>query len=159
MRIDRLDIADLPHLFFPFHRLRLNQRAVFSGETDPFAAMPIDEGDDFFVDRSSQDHLDDLHRLGIGDADPFDELRLFSEPLHHPGDLRAAPMNDHRVHPDIFHQDDIFGELGLERFFGHRRPAVFDDDRLSEEGADIRQRLDENLGFIVEVAHRPGPFP
>ena len=71
--------------------------AVLAGNADRAAARLLDRGDDRFVDRAGEHHLDDFHRLLVGDAQALAELRLDCELVEHAVDLRAAAMHDHRV--------------------------------------------------------------
>ena len=50
------------------HLARQDQTAVFAAQTDRHAAVPVDQGDDLLVDLADQHHLDDVHRLLVGDA-------------------------------------------------------------------------------------------
>ena len=59
------------------------------------------------------------------------------------GDLGAASMDDHRVHPDVLEQHDIVGE-GLAQFlFAHCCTAVLDHNRVPAELPDVGQCLEE----------------
>src|SRR3954451_6114232 len=87
--------------------------------------------------------------FGVADAQAADELHRHAEALHERGDLRAAAVHDDRVDPDVLEQDDVARELLAQRRILHRRPAVFDHDRLAVELADVGKRLEEG----ADVAH------
>ncbi|MNY17875.1 hypothetical protein D3C86_1512220 [compost metagenome] len=71
---------------------------VLAAQADrPFTRL-VDEGDDFLVDRSGQNHFDDLDRLGVGNAKAALELRFDAHLGQHRADLRAAAMHDDRVY-------------------------------------------------------------
>ena len=90
-------------------------------------------------------------RLGVGDAQAVDELGLLAEPAHEVADLRAAAVHDDRVHADEAHEHDVLREQVGERGILHRVAAVLDDDGLARELADVRQRLGEDRGLLVDV--------
>jgi len=56
-------------------------------------------------------------------------------------------MDDHGPYPDRPHEDDVGGEIGQVRPAAQGVPPVLDHDRLAPEPADVRQRLDEDLGL------------
>ena len=70
----------------------------------------------------------DVDRLGVGDPQAVEELRLLAEPAHEVADLRATAVHDDRVHPDEAHEHDVLREQVGERGVVHRVPAVLDDD-------------------------------
>ena len=100
-----------------------------------------------------QHHLDDVHRLLVGDAHAADELRLDAELLQQAADLRAAAVDDDRVDADELQQHDVLGEALLELLVGHRVAAVLDDHRLAGEAADVRQRVEQDVGLGDQVLH------
>ena len=53
--------------------------------------------------------------LGVGDAQAADELDGQAEALHVGGDLRAAAVDDDRVHADVLEQHDVARELLAQR--------------------------------------------
>jgi hypothetical protein len=56
-------------------------------------------------------------------------------------------MDDYRVDPDIFHQNDIKGKITLERLVDHGMAAILDHHGFLSKFADIRQRFHQNLGL------------
>jgi hypothetical protein len=112
--------------------------------TKPTSAA-VEPGEDVRVDLAEQDHLGDLDRFRIGDAQALDELHLHAHPLHVVGDLGAAAMDDDRVHPDVLEEDDVPCERLAELLVAHRRAAVLDDDRAPVELPDVRERLEKGL--------------
>ena len=48
--------------------LRANETVVFAGEADRAAAVRRDEGHDLLIELPAEHHLDDVHRVVIGDS-------------------------------------------------------------------------------------------
>ena len=125
--------------------LRADERAVLAGQADGLAARLVDQRDDLLVHRPAEDHLDHVHRLGVGHAHALHELALLAEPREHALDLRPAAVDHDRVHADELQQHHVVREALLQRELGHRVAAVLHDDRLAVEAADVGQRLGEDL--------------
>ena len=136
---DEADVRGLPH------RPHLEERAVLAAQPDRRLAVAIEPGEDVRVDLAEQDHLGHLDGLGVGDAQALDELDLHPHPLHVVGDLRAAAVDDDRVHPDVLEEDDVARERLAELLVTHRGAAVLDHDRAAVELPDVGQRLEEGL--------------
>ena len=83
--------------------------------------------------------------LVVGDAHALPEFALDAHLLQQVADLRAAAVDDHRVHPHQLQHHDVAREAGLERGLRHRVAAVLDDDRLVVEAPDVRQRFGQDL--------------
>ena len=151
-RVDAVDLADEPDvdhlavdgLALQQHLPRVDERAVLPGEADRLAALLVDEADDLLVELA-QHHLDDVHHPVVGDAHPLPEFALDAHLLQQVADLRAAAVDDHRIHPDELQHDDVAREARLERRLGHRVAAVLDDDDLVVKALDVRQRLGKDL--------------
>ena len=133
--------------------VRADQGAVLAGQAHRPAAVLVDQPDDLLVDLADEDHLDDLHRLLVGDPHPAHEARLLAEALHERADLRAAAVDDHRPDPDEAQQDHVLGELLLQVGLLHRCAAVLDDEGLALERPDVGQRLHEGLGAADDLLH------
>jgi hypothetical protein len=56
--------------------LGANEAAVLAGQADRLATGLIDQVDHVLVDLTTEHHLDDFHRFGVGDAHPLDEFAL-----------------------------------------------------------------------------------
>ena len=110
--------------------------------------MAVDRRDDLAVDLADQRHAHDVDGLGVGDAQPVDELGLLAQASHELGDLRPAAVHDDRVHADEAHEHDVLGEQVGEGGVLHGVAAVLDDDGLARELADVRQRLGEDAGLL-----------
>jgi hypothetical protein len=80
------------------------------------------------------------------------------EGLEHAVDLRAAAVDDHRVHPDVLEQHDVLGERLLELVVRHRVAAVLDDDRLAEEAAQVGQGLSNISAFSMRSFMATGAY-
>ena len=63
-------------------------------------------------------------------------------------------MNDHGVHADVLEECDVLGERVLQLVAFHGVSAVLDDQDLAGEAANVRQRLEERLGPLVDRIHQ-----
>ena len=121
----------------------------------------IEVRDNAFVGLACQHHFHNLHRLGIGDAQTADKLRLFAHALHGLADFRPAAMHDNRVDADITHQHNVLHHGGFERLIQHRRAAILHHNRLARVLLYVRQGLNENFRLChhyfprKKVADRP----
>ena len=106
------------------------QRAVVTTETHRRLAVASEAQDDFLVDLADEHHLRHLDGVGVGYAQPTDELDRHPEALHVGGDLRAATVDDDRVQPDVLEQHDVARELLTQLGILHRGAAILDDHRL-----------------------------
>jgi hypothetical protein len=153
--VDLLYLPDEADVLSVLDRPDLEERPVLAAQPDRLLSVPVESHEDVGVDLPEQDHLRHLDRLGVGDAQPLDETHLQAQPLHVVSDLRAAPVDDHRVHPDVLEQDDVPGEGLPQLLVAHRRPAVLDHDRAPVELPDVGQGLEEGLdrrGHVVYSA-------
>ena len=125
----------------PLQRCRLDEAAVLAAEADCGAALRVDRGHDLLVDGAGEHHLDDFDGRCIGDAQAVDEIALDAEAAEHPGDLRAAAMDHHRVDADLLEQDHVAREVLGERGIAHGVAAVLDHHAPTGEAPHIRQRL------------------
>ena len=160
-RVDALDVA---HEAEPrvAHR-DLDQAGVLAGEADRVRAVLVERGDDLAVDLADERHAHDVDALGVGDPQAVDELGLLAEPAHEVADLRTAAVHDDRVHAHEAHEHDVLREEVRERGIVHRVAAVLDHDGLARELPDVRQRLGQDRGLlldarIVEVDHQDVPM-
>src|SRR6185369_12441110 len=153
-RIDLGDLADLADVnqvarivfVFEHQLLGANEIAVLAGQTDCFAAVLVDQIDDVLVDLAAEDHFDDFHGFGVGDAHALDELALLADAGQQVFDLRAAAMDDDDVEADQFEEHDVASKTVLQMFVGHRVAAIFDDDGLAVETLDVGQGFGQNGG-------------
>ena len=150
--IDALDLADEADVLAAGRSLArgAEQQAVVAAQPNRGLPVAAEPQHDVLVDLADQDHLRDLDRRRVGDPQAVDELNRQIEPLHVDGDLRAAAVDDDRVHAHVLEQHHVARELLLERRIGHRRAAVLDHDRLAVELADVGQRFEQR----GDVAHR-----
>ncbi len=89
--IDRLDLTDMTDID-DLRRLRLggtgrnlefsgpDQVPVLAGQTNGRATIAVDQADDLLVDLATANHLDDIHRLAIGDPHTGHETALLADP-------------------------------------------------------------------------------
>ena len=129
--------------------------AVFAADADGGTACLVDEGDDFFVDSADEDHFDDVHGFGIGDAQAVFELGFDIE-FGKPGvDFGAAAVDEDRADADAGHEDDVADDVSFEGVVFHGGAAVFDDDGAALEFLDVGEGFAEDadaVGFyLLEV--------
>ncbi len=134
-------------------RVDAQHAAVAAREADRASAGLLDELDDLAIDLAAEHHLDDFHRLVVGDAQAVDEGRLLADARERRLDLRTAAVDDHRPHADVLEQHDVDREGGLEGIVLHRVAAVLDDDGLAQEAPHVGQRLDQDPGLVDQLLH------
>ena len=103
--------------------------------------------DELLVDGPGEDHLDDFHRLAVGDPQPVDKAALDAEPVEHLVDLRPAAMHDDRMDADLLAAATTSRANESPPPRAHRMPAIFDDEGLAGIAAAYR------------AAPRPEPRP
>ncbi len=105
----------------------------------------IDQHHDVLLDFAAQHPFHHFHGFFIGNAHPLHERALLADFFQRIVDLRSAAVDDDRIHADQFEQDDVARKAVLEALVGHCIAAVFDDNGLAMEIADIGQGLGQNL--------------
>ena len=152
-RIDGVDLADKTDVeefarFFAvrhLHAARADQAAVLAGQADGLAAVVVDQHDDILLHFAAQHPLHHFHGFFVGDAHALHESALLADFFQRIVDLRSAAVHHDRVHADQLEQDHVAREAVLEALVGHGVAAVFDDDGLAVEIADVGQGLGQNL--------------
>src|SRR6185312_17492715 len=119
------------------------QVRVFAGQADGVGAVAVDQADDVLVDLAVEHHADDVDRLFRGDAQPGGELRLDSQPVQVPGDLRTAAVHDDGPQPGALEEHQVLRETGAQVLGRHRVTAVLDHHGLAVEAVEPGQRLDQ----------------
>jgi len=114
----------------------------------------VDIADNLLVDLTHQHHLHHIHGLAVRDPHALDITGLNLEAIEQEIDLRPAAMDNHRINPDMLHQDHIEGKLFFQILIHHGVAAVLDHHRLMAKGLHIRERLDEHLGPFNAGLHR-----
>ena len=138
------------------------QPAVLPGHADRQGAEPVDQADQVPTDLADQHHPDDLHRLRAGHPEPAAELRGDVQPGEHLRDLRAAAVDDHRVHAAPLHEHDVGGEGLLQLLVDHGVAAVLDHHGLAGVRLQPGQRLGQDRGLLDQgerVLGRRGALP
>ena len=143
--VDAADVADEAEAGVAL--LDRDEPGVLAGQPDGVGAVPVEGGDDLAVHLADEGHADDVDGVGVGDAQPVDELGLLAEAAHELADLGAAAVHDDGVHADEAHEDDVLGEELGEAGLLHGVAAVLDDDGAAGELADVRERLGEDGGL------------
>jgi hypothetical protein len=139
---------------------RLDEVAVLARHADGESTGLVDGADDLLVDGAAEDHLDDVHGLGVGDAQAVDEGALDLQALQHGADLRTAAMDNNGIDADLLEQDDVAGESLGHGVVAHGMTAVFHKDGFARVLTHIRQRIGQDAGLrqpfcsIVALRHR-----
>ena len=128
---------------------RANQLRVHAGKPDSAVAADVQPRDDIRVDLADQYHADDFHRFLIGHAETADKLGVLADLFQEARDIRAAAMHNDRTDTDLLHQRHVLHDLFFQFLADHRVAAVFDHDGLARELLEIRQRLDEQVRFVL----------
>ena len=93
-------------------------------------------------------HLDDVHRLLVGDPQAVAEFRLDLELVEQAVDLRAAAMHHHGMDAAELQHHHVAREFASEIGIGHGVAAEFHDDDLVVVALQEGQRLGEDAGSI-----------
>ena len=147
--VDAADVPDEPEPLVAL--LDGDQAGVLPREPDGVRAVAVQRRDDLAVHLADEGHANDVDRVGVGDAEPVDELGLLAQAAHELADLGAAAVDDHGVHPDEAHEHHVLGEQLGEAGLLHGVAAVLDDDRAAGELPDVRERLREHRGLRRRV--------
>ena len=102
---------------------------------------------------AGQHVLDDLQRGVVGIAASLDEVRLEAGRGHGPADGGPAPVDDHGLHADRLHEDDVQQEVPEVSLVFHDAAAQLDHRHLAAELADPGERLDEHVGLLFGEFH------
>ena len=129
--------------------------AVLAAEADGPAALGVERRNDLLVDGAGQHHLDDFHGGAVGDAQAVLELALDAELVEHGADLRAAAVDDDRLHAGLLQEHDVAGEGAGETGVTHGMAAVLHHDRLVVVALHVGQRFRDDAGARQ---HRFGGF-
>ena len=149
-----LGLADKPEIAVAGEFARPDQTAILAAQADRTTAYRIDSADELLVDGAGENHLNDLHRLAVGDPQPIDKAAFDAEALQHLPDLRPAAMHDNWIDSYLLQQNDVAGK-GIAVFaVAHRVAAVFDEDRLAGITVQIRQCLGEDGGLKGRIGSR-----
>jgi hypothetical protein len=123
------------------------QAGVLPRQADGEGAVLVDEADELALHLPDEHHPDDVHRLGRGHPQPAAELGLDAELVEHPGDLRAAAVDDDGLEAGEAEEGDVLGEGDLEGLVGHRVAAVLHHDRAAVVALEPRQRRGQGAGL------------
>ena len=85
---------------------------------------------------AGQHALDDLQRGVVGIAASLDEVWLEAGRGHGPADGGPAPVDDHGLHADRLHEDDVQQEVPEVLLVLHDAAAQLDHRHLAAELAD-----------------------
>jgi len=117
------------------------EAAIEAGETYGGGPSLVDEGDEGFVDLADEDHGDDLHGIGVGDAEAVVEDGGDVQASEPGVNLGAAAMDHDGAKAHAGEEDQVVdhGSLKLRRL--HGGAAVLDDYGLAAEFLDEGERF------------------
>ena len=138
------------------HFARAYQAAILACKANRLPAIVVDQHDDVLLNFAAQHPFDDFHRLFVGNAHALHEAALLTDFFQCVVDLRSTAMNHNGIHTDQLEQNDIARKAMLETLFRHRVTAVFDDNGLAVEFANVRQSLGQYLGLDFGSNRRGG---
>lgn len=151
VRVDLDDLTDEADVLAlrPTCGLAGQHRTVAADDPLRGRARRFDECDDLGVHDAGQGVVDDLDHGSIGHPKPADEAGHDAAGCCERADLRPSPVHDDRTQSDEVQQRDVGCEGALQLRVDHRVPAVLDDDGLSVEARDPRERLTEDGGLAL----------
>ena len=115
------------------------QASVFARESGGPTPGGLDPGHEPAVDPPRQNHLHDLHRVGVRHAEAVDEPRRVPEAVQHPADLDPAPVYEHGLQTGALQEDDVLQGC-VARLIQNASPEL-DDHRLAAPAGRVAQRL------------------
>ena len=121
--------------------------AVLAAQADRPFALGIDHPDDVLVDRTGQNHFDDLDGLFVGHAQATLEAGFDPHLGQHRGDLRTAAVNDDRVDAGLLEKCDILRERLAEGCVAHGMTTIFHHDRLVLVALHVGQGFGQEPGL------------
>jgi hypothetical protein len=128
---------------------------VRAGKPFGLAAKLVDGGDDLRIDLPREHSLDDFHRGFVRDAQALDEAGFESRLFHGAGDGFAAAMHHHWKDARRRQKNEVARDARRARRGRgiHETAAIFDDKDFAAKAQQIRQRLQQHIGFGNQVLH------
>ena len=151
--VDAHDVAHMAQVHAVRERrllFDLDELCVLAAKADGLAAEHVDLCGDVLVELAGQNHLHDLHRRVVRDAQAVVKSALHAHAPQHRVDLRPAAVYEDGVDAYVLEQGHVLEDLVGELFILHGVAAVFDDDGFAPKTLDVRQRFNEDIGFIDE---------
>jgi len=121
------------------------------------SAQIFDPFGQFLIDFVGEDLFHNLDRCFVCVAPSLDKSRLDTGLFHCPADGSPPAMDDHRLHPDRFHKEDIEQEMTYRPLVLHHAATQFDHRDFATESTDPAQGLDQNISFFDGFLQRLGP--
>lgn len=101
-----------------------------------------------------QYHGDDLHGLGVGDAEAIAEDGLDVEALEPEVDLRPPAVDQDGTEANAGEEDEVVDHGGLECLGFHGCSSILDHDGLASEFLDEGKRFRENVDSELTLGVR-----
>ena len=136
-------VAVMQHQFFGADHV-----AILASQANRLATCLVDQIDDVFVNLAAQHHLDDLHRLGVGDAHALNKLALLADTGEQILDLRPAAVHDDHIHADELEENNVARKTLFQILVDHGVAAEFDDDGFAVEAFDVGQCFGQDGRFL-----------
>ena len=114
-------------------------------------AVGVQQPDQFAAHLAHQDHSDDVHRLGGGDAESAAELTVDVQAVQHGRNLWATTMDHDWQHTAAAQEDDVLGEGAFQVVVDHGVAAVLDHHDLAGVLGQPWECLDEDAGLGDQV--------
>ena len=143
-QIDPVAVVIDSFVFFP-------EKDIGAGNPHGFATVAADRLDQSGIDFLGQHPRNDVDRLIGGHAETADKAGLQAGGGHRGGDGLAAAMDHDRPDTGDLQEHDVPHDLGHQLRVFHRRTAHFDEKGFAAKGLQIRQRLNERIGFCNGV--------
>ena len=127
--------------------LTFQQSTVFSTDTNSLYSKGFHMGNKLFV-YSCENHLCNLHCLGIGYTKTIDKLGFhsyFSNPF---ADFLATTMHNDRLETNQFQKNCVLNYICLQFFIQHSTSAIFYYYDLTIKTLYIRKCLNQHLCLI-----------
>ena len=134
-------------------RLGDKRAGIAAGHAHGQVAVVVERRDQLLVDLTAQHLAHDIHGRRRGHALPVLKLDGDVVVAERLVDGLAAAVHDNRAHADNLEQDDVAHHVATQLLIDHGGTAVLDNDRLTGQVLNPRQRLKQQLrGYFVGFA-------
>jgi hypothetical protein len=121
--------------------LGYQELVVHAKGPDGGGAYPVDQGHQVFIHFLDKHHVDDLHGLGVSDAETFVEDWRDVDTLQPLVDLGSTIVDEDGMKANVGEKNEVVDDGGLVLLRLHGCSPIFDHDSLSPEFLDEWQRF------------------